>query len=168
MPFLTKLRLVVARAACCLAASVACGCMTPGQAHKDAAADNTDPTISVQSGTISVPAGVFLDVYYSTPFASAPTLKLTEHWGRCLIVVQTPNHFRVLNSSDKDVTARWQAQGVKALAASAPAIRPAPVIAPVRLAQPVPVPSQTPPGVAGLPAEPEPILSPPPTTPARP
>jgi hypothetical protein len=165
MPFFTEFRLAVCRAACCLAAAVACGCMTPGQPHKDAAADNSDPTISVQSGAISVPAGVFLDVYYTTPFATAPTLKLTEHWGRCMVVAQTPNHFRILNSSDKDVTAKWQAQGPKALASAAPPVRPTPAVSPVKLSQPVPAPAQAP-AVGGLPPEPEPVFPQPGAAPA--
>jgi hypothetical protein len=144
-------------AVCGLSAVLACGCLSSGLPHGDSKAENSDPNLSVQSGTVSVPAGVFLDVFYATPFASVPALKITEDGGRCMVVTQTANHFRIMNSTDKDVVAHWKAQGTRGAAAPAVATRPAPV----QLAQPQRVAPQEAPGT-GLPPEPEPVTAPPP------
>jgi hypothetical protein len=141
---------------CGLSAVLACGCLSSGLPHGDSKAENADPNLSVQSGMVSVPAGVFLDVYYATPFASVPALKIAEDGGRCMAVIQTANHFRILNSTGKDVVAHWKAQGTRGAAA---ATRPTPQAAPVQLAQPQRVAPQDSPA-AGLPPEPEPVTAP--------
>lgn len=144
-------------AVCGLSAVLACGCLTSGTSHGDPKAGGPDPNISIQSGTIPLAAGVFVDVRYATPFAAAPTLKITEDGGRCMVVRQTATHFRIVNSSNKDVVAHWNAQGVKG--AIATAAQPVPAAAPLPQAQAQrPTPRASP--VNGLPPEPEPIVVP--------
>lgn len=128
------------------------GCMTPAaprSAPEVAAADGQ----SLQAGKVLVPAHTFQDVYYSAPFVGAPSLDVPDHWGRCVVVMQTPTRFRVLNSSGSDLSVEWKARGTKATvqppALGTPQIQPA--------AASVPSPQ---PAADGLPAEPVPVTAP--------
>jgi hypothetical protein len=167
---------------CLLPVAVAAGCKTasaPPQGSQVVSAD-----VAAQSGKLLVAPHTFRDVYYGTPYAAPPTLEVPDHWGNCMVVTQTPTHFRVLNSSNSDLLVDWKASGVKAppasqavlgapqiqrpiqaagvqpVAASVPAPPPQYPSAPAAPQPAVAVPAATQSPGGGLPAEPVPVADP--------
>jgi hypothetical protein len=162
-------------AICLLPVAISSGCKTPTYQAQPAVAA-ADPT-TVQTGKMLVAPHTSPDVYYATPFAGLPSLQVPDHWGNCIVVTQTPTHFRVLNSSNSDQTIEWKASGPKAPPVQQaaiglprvqpPATVPAGAIQPVAASVPAPPPQYAPPPPAaaqspgaGLPAEPVPVAAP--------
>jgi hypothetical protein len=151
-------------ATCLIQAVLALGC-TPLPARSTAPASTlVDATVG-QSGKLLVGPHAFQDVYYTTPFAGQPKLDVPDHWGSCMVVIQTPTHFRVLNSSGSDAVVEWKASGAKAAPMATPVLG-TPQIQPAALVQP-PAPAVAAPPAslpqspgAGLPAEPVPVTAP--------
>ena len=178
LPRLTRpaLRFSVARflqSTSLLVPAVTIGCMTPSHPPRPAVVESASADVeAAQSGKVVVAAHTFLDVYYPIPYATKPTLVVPDHWGNCVVVIQTPTRFRVLNNSGSELTAEWKARGPKAPVQPAvllqPQVRtPAPTAYPPTPASYQPPPSPAAPRVAapqspgdGLPTEPVPITAP--------
>lgn len=70
-----------------------------------------DPSIVAQSGSVPIPKGQEVVVYYPRPYASPPNLELEDTFHNYKIVEQRPDCFRVRNESGTwDL--KWTARGV--------------------------------------------------------
>jgi hypothetical protein len=94
--------------------SIVLGCMSFSfGGHEVSIEHNGGDGITCHDGTIQVPAHACLNVYYPAPFSSKPNLEVTECFGRCEILEQREDGFRVRNNSIFTVTAEWQARGLR-------------------------------------------------------
>lgn len=145
------------------------GCTSPHHDRNVQVEAVSEEGIAVQTGKITIPVRAFMDVYYPVPFASPPSLKVSDRWGNCKIIIQAANHFRILSFSDSPLTVEWTARGPKGVPPP-PAVMAPPIVTPqpvtptsMQTLAPVPVTRPSPPSmpsqVPGLPAEPEPITS---------
>ena len=64
-----------------------------------------------QSGSVSVPAGEELDVFYPKPFATPPNLTVSSTFDECVVIAQLPDHFRVRNAGLFARNADWEVRG---------------------------------------------------------
>src|SRR5262245_7547605 len=67
----------------------------------------------LQSGTVKIPAGGDMDVYYPIPYAGPPNLTTETTWNDCTVVEQKADHFRVHNPSSFSREVTWRARGMK-------------------------------------------------------
>ena len=98
-----------------------------------------------QHGMTKIGAESEQDVYYPVAYLTPPYLDLDLMRDNIKLIDQRRDHFRVKNIASDEKTIMWKAQGTKAL------FKPAPVAAPQ---QEAPAPMK-------LPAEPQPVVTPP-------
>jgi hypothetical protein len=93
-----------------------------------------------QEGTVLVPGGEELDVYYPVPFSSPPNLTTQSPPEAPSVIAQYPDHFRVKNTWAAAHTVEWVAKGVRG---APPGASPTPIASTKGLpVEPVPVPGQ--------------------------
>ncbi len=102
---------IIASAVCFLASALGCMSFSFGE-HTEVVAP--DGNLTKQTGTIHVPPGQEVMVYYPGPYASPPNLVVDDTFHQCSVIEQRPDGFRVKNSSPfaQDVT--WSARGMRA------------------------------------------------------
>jgi hypothetical protein len=68
--------------------------------------------VTRQSGSLRVPEGKELDVYYPIPYALRPNVQISSVFNHSLVIEQQPDHFRVKNPSPFAEDINWEARGV--------------------------------------------------------
>ena len=105
-------RRLLGAAAGTFALAVILGCMNISFEGRRHIIHNDDQTYS-QTGTLEVPAGQELEIFYPMPYAAPPNLVVTSTFSECLIVEQRPDHFRVKNTMSSPRELTWTARGLK-------------------------------------------------------
>jgi hypothetical protein len=136
------------------------GCMSFEGSHVDrvehvvslpsSPAESPDPNLVAdgelrQNGMTKIGAESEQDVYYPVPYLTPPYLELSLMRDNIKLIEQRRDHFRVKNIASDEKTIVWEAKGTRAL------LKPVSVVA---------APQEAPPPKK-LPAEPEPVLTPP-------
>jgi hypothetical protein len=101
---------IVAVASAVVLVALVLGCMN---ICVDRAITVGEDGISKQSGTIAVASGQELDVYYEIPYGTPPNLTLSSLNGKCVVIAQMPDHFRVRNTGIFTINADWEARGLR-------------------------------------------------------
>jgi hypothetical protein len=121
------------------------GCMSISIGKFGSSPPPEDDGMLCQGGEVELALAAERDVYYPVPYPSPPHLDISDPFGKCELVEQKPDHFRVRSTFEKSAlggpfTLKWKAKGLK-MPPPAPPPGPAPLPA-----EPVPVDHPEPPG----------------------